>query len=108
MSEEIEGVNLPVRWVGAEETQLVFANQVLGQVGQQGEVVLTFGQLTPPALVGSPAEMAEQIQRIPYIPTKTVARLVITRPGLDQLIDVLQKTVENYDRAQQAQEGSER
>ena len=40
-----EEFQLPVVWVGTEEVPLLFANQVLGQVGQQGEVVLTFGQL---------------------------------------------------------------
>ncbi len=106
MSEEVPGINVPVIWVGVEEAPLAFANQVLGQVGQQGEVVLTFGQLVPPAFVGSPEEVAKQAEQLPYVPTKTVARLVITRPGLDQLIEVLQKTVENYEKAQQAQESS--
>lgn len=108
MAEEAQDVNLPVLWVGTEETPLVFANQVLGQVGQQGEVVLTFGQLAPPTFVGTPEEIARQAERISYVPTNTVARLVITRPGLDQLIEVLQQTVANYERAQQAQKGNQR
>lgn len=108
MSEEAQGVNLPVIWVGAEEAPLVFANQILGQVGQQGEVVLTFGQLAPPTFVGSPEEIAKQAEQISYVPTKTVARLVITRSGLDQLIDVLQQTVANHERAQQPQKGNQR
>jgi hypothetical protein len=107
VSEEARDVSLPVVWVGAEEAPLVFANQIIGQVGQQGEVVLTFGQLAPPTLVGTPEQMAEQAERISYVPTKTVARLVITRPGLDQLIEVLKQTVDNYEKTQQAREGSE-
>ncbi len=94
-----EGRQLPVRWVGAEDAPLLFVNQVLGQVGQQGEVVLTFGQLIPPAFFGTPEQIAEQAQDMTHVPVQTAARLVITREGLDQLIQVLGQTVENYEQA---------
>jgi methyl-accepting chemotaxis protein len=64
-------------------------------------VVLTFGQLTPPAFLGTPEQITEQAKQISHVPTQTVARLVLTRMGMDQLIEVLRQTVENYDRAQQ-------
>lgn len=96
-----EDFELPVVWVGAEEAPVVFANQVLGQVGQQGEIILTFGQLIPPAFLGTPEQIAEQAKQLSHVPTQTVSRLVITRAGLDQLIQVLNQTVENYERTQQ-------
>jgi len=92
---------LPVVWVGTEETPVRFANQVLGQIGPQGEIVLTFGQLIPPAFVGTQDQIAEQAKQITEVPTQTVARLVITRTGLDQLIELLNQTAENSDRAQE-------
>jgi len=92
---------LPIRWVGIEETPTLFANQVLGQIGPQGEIVLTFGQLIPPALVGTQDQIVEQAKQITQVPTQTVARLVITRAGLDQLIELLSQTAENADRAQE-------
>jgi hypothetical protein len=95
-----EELQLPVVWVGTEQTPVQFANQVLAQIGQQGELVLTFGQLIPPAFLGTPDQIVAQAQRMDHIPTQTVARLVITRAGLDQLIEVLRQTVENYERAQ--------
>ena len=92
---------VPVVWVGTEETPVRFANQVLGQIGPQGEIVLTFGQLIPPAFVGTQDQIAEQAKQITEVPTQTVARLVITRTGLDQLIELLNQTAENSDRAQE-------
>jgi hypothetical protein len=92
---------LPVVWVGTEETPVRFANQVLGQIGPQGEIVLTFGQLIPPAFLGTQEQIAEQAKQITEVPTQAVARLVITRAGLDQLIELLSQTAENADRAQE-------
>ena len=92
---------LPVRWVGTEETPALFANQVLGQIGPQGEIVLTFGQLIPPAILGTPDQIAEQAKQIEQVSTQTVARLVITRTGLDELIELLKQTADNSERAQE-------
>src|SRR5215204_4853759 len=92
---------IPVVWEGAEETPARFANQVLGQIGPQGEIVLTFGHLIPPAFVGTQDQIAEQAKQIEQIRTQTVARLVLTRAGLDELIELLNQTADNSDQAQE-------
>jgi methyl-accepting chemotaxis protein len=94
-------LKLPVVWIGTEETPVLFANQVLSQIGPQGEIVLTFGQLVPRAFVGTEDQIAEEAKQTTHVSTQTVARLVITRTGLDQLIDLLNQTAENSDRAQE-------
>jgi hypothetical protein len=94
-----EGVPFPVAWEGVEDVPVLFVNQVLGQVGQQAEVVLTFGQLTPPAILGeTQAERERQIGDWPRIPIKPVARFALTREGLEQLVTVLHQTLENHDK----------
>lgn len=112
MSEETRReIQIPVLWSGAEDVPLVLVNQVLGQVGQQGEVILTFGQITPPLLMGTPEQQAEQVSEIPFVSVKPVARLALTKAGLDDLVRVLQETQKNYERAQrqtrQAGEGEQ-
>ena len=88
-----------VAWEGVEDVPVLFVNQVLGQVGQQAEVVLTFGQLTPPAILGeTQAERERQIGVWPRIPIKPVARFALTREGLEQLVTVLHQTLENHDK----------
>ena len=92
----------PVTWVGAEDVPILFVNQVLGQVGQQSEVILTFGQLSPPAILGEdPGERERQLKSMSRIPIKPIARLGLTRAGLEQLVAVLHQTIENYDKAQE-------
>lgn len=103
MAEEMrQEVTLPIVWSGTEDVPIVFVNQVLGQVGRQGEVVLAFGQLTPPALLGTPEQQREQAREISFLPVKPVARLAFTRVGLDDLIGVLEQTRDNYQKIQEA------
>jgi len=102
------GVNVPVLWDGIEDVPLAFANQVLGQVGPQGEVILTFGQVTPPILVGKPEQQAAQAEEIPFVAVKTVARLALTKASLDDFIRVLRATQKNHERAQEQSQEAQR
>ncbi len=107
-----QGVQLSVVWSGTEDVPIALVNQFLGQVGLQDEVILTFGQLTPPALLGTLEQQQEQVKEMPFLVVKPVARLGLTKTGLDQLVDVLQQTQRNYEEAQrqntqQAKEGDE-
>jgi hypothetical protein len=95
--------SLPVAWEGIEDVPILFVNQVLGQVGQQAEVILAFGQVAPPAILGeTQAEREKQLRAITRISVKPVARLALTRAGLEQLVGVLHQTLENHDKAQKA------
>jgi hypothetical protein len=113
MAEEItHEAQVPIIWVGTEETPIAFVNQFLAQIGQQDEVLLTFGQLTPPALMGEPEQIQKQIEQLSFVTTKAVARIGLTRTGLEELIRVLQETLRNHDQAQErkarlAREGDE-
>ena len=99
MAEETrEGLTIRLVWDGVENVAIVLANQVIGQVGQQGEVILTFGQTAPPILLGDVDQQREQAKEIPFLPIKPVARLAITRAGLDDFIRILNEIRDNYDR----------
>lgn len=94
-----EGIPFPIAWEGVDDLPVLFVNQVLGQVGQQTEVILTFGQLTPPAILGeTQAEREQQIRDVTRLPIKPVARFALTREGLEQLVAVLHQTLENHDK----------
>ena len=99
---------LPVVWAENEEVRALLANQFLGQLGPQGEVLLTFGQLVPPALLGGREQVAKQLEQYPYLSVKPISRIAITRFGLDEMIWVLEETRDNYDRAQRAAEDAQK
>jgi hypothetical protein len=105
-------MDIPVVWEGLEDVPILLANNALGQVGQQDEIILSFGQLTPPAIYGDMERQRQQAQELQRIAIKPVARLGLTRAALDDLIRILQGTRENFDRAQEirargTQEGDE-
>ena len=89
-------------WVGVEDIPISFTNQALGQVGSHGEILLTFGQSSPPAfLPESEEEQARALEELSELPIKPVARFALTRTSLEQLIGALQTTLNNYDQIQQ-------
>ncbi len=94
-----EVLSLPLVWVGVDEVPIVMANQVLGQIAGEDEVVLAFGQVTPPPFLGTPEQRIEQAKQIQYVAVRVVARLSLTHTRLQELVRVLQQTLDNYDQA---------
>jgi hypothetical protein len=100
--ESQEWLNIPVVWEELDNIPIFLANNALGQVDHQDEIILSFGQLTPPAIYGDLERQREDVQRIERLAVKPVARIGLTRAGLDDLIRILTATRDNYDRAQEA------
>lgn len=98
-------VQIPLVWLGTEDVPILSVNQFIGQVGWSGEVFLTFGQMTPPPLLGTPEQQAEQASQVAYVPVTPVARFSLTREYLVQVIDAMQQTLVNYDQARPAERG---
>lgn len=103
---EAQGFELSGVWVGIDDTPIVFANQFLGSVFE-GEVVLTLGQATPPALLGTPEQQLEQARQLNFIPIRPIARVAMNLARLQELIGILQQTVENHARQEQQALGGE-
>jgi len=97
--EQPEGVvGVPIVWVGAEELPLLFVNQFLGVV-QPGEIFIHFGALVPPAITGeTDEERKAQAEAIQFVQVKPVARLAMTPARLQELIEILQQTLSNYEK----------
>jgi hypothetical protein len=91
--------NVPVVWLGFEEANVSTCNQYLGQFAGRDEFILTFGEITPPPLLGTPEERLEQAKQLSYVPVRVIARLGMTRYRVEELIKVLQETLSNYDQA---------
>lgn len=95
-------VNVPLTWVGTEEIPVVFVNQMLGQVDDRGDILLSFGQATPPALIGTAQEQAAQAQRLAYVPVKPIARFTMSRSRVVDLVNVLQQLLQLQSVAREA------
>lgn len=98
-----EGIEIPLFMVGAEDVPIIFSNLAVVQ-HEDREFILTFAQYTPPFAFGPADQAQEQIQRMPYLPVKAVARIGMTPERLEQLIDVLRA---NYNKWQEKQRGQQ-
>lgn len=48
-------IQIPIVYIGAEDTPILYANQFVAQF-QQSEILLLLGQIAPPILIGTEAE----------------------------------------------------
>ncbi len=90
---------VPISWVGFDELPILFANQLLVQSAGPRELVITFGQLTPPPIVGTIEEQREQLEEIPFVPVRPLVRLSVTHDRLREFIQVLQAQYEQHEQA---------
>jgi hypothetical protein len=77
---------------------LLVANYLLSQARpQDGMLYITFGQATPPPLVGSPDEVREQVDALESLEIKPLVRLAITPDTVREFIRVLRGNLEKYE-----------
>ena len=91
-----EQISIPIIWVGVEDAEVMMSNQLISQF-EPGMFFLTFGHVTPPVLLGSPEQRAEQAERLGYVPVKTLGRFAITPRRLREFITVLQDNLRTYE-----------
>ena len=98
MSHRDNRVDVPLAWVGIDELDIQFANQFVIQF-QPNEFVLSVGQATPPAFIGTPEQIADQVAGLEFVHVRPLGRFGMTRGRLVELIAALQVNLENHDRA---------
>jgi hypothetical protein len=105
--EQLERAELRAVWVGLEDAPIMFVNQTIGQVDDHGDIIVTFGQATPPVLFGTPEEQREQVKSIAFIQVHPVTRVTFSTSRAEEVVRVLQQTIENQKRiaALRSQEG---
>jgi hypothetical protein len=107
--DDVEQVQLPVVWTGAEDVPILFANQFIAQFdGDLGAHILTVGQLAPPALIGTPEEKREQAERLDFVAVSIIARLAFTPSRMQELIGVLAANVDQREQVAKLRPGDPR
>ncbi|MGH9043062.1 MAG: hypothetical protein ACRDZ3_22850 [Acidimicrobiia bacterium] len=96
-ADEEEGFQVPLVWLGFEESTVNLANQFVSQF-EQGTFFISIGQVTPPLLLGPPEEQREMASQLPFLPVQTLARFAVTPGRLRDLMRVLETNVASYER----------
>jgi hypothetical protein len=100
--DEPAGIEVPLAWMGPEEVPIYAANAFVSQYDPQtlDYLILTVGQLTPPAIIGAtPEEREEQVRNVAFVPIKPVVRLGLTPTRARELIATLQANIDQLDEA---------
>jgi hypothetical protein len=109
--DEPQGVAVPIVWLGPEDVPILYANAFVSQFDPQtmDSLILTVGQLTPPAIIGAtPEERLEQAERVAYVPIKPVVRLGLTPAHARQLVAALQANLDQLEEANRLRPGDPR
>ncbi len=89
---------VPLVWVGLEQQPVLMANQFLSQFVVSDEIVVSVGQVTPPVVLGSPEQQAEQLKNVPFVQVRPVVRFGMTKARLREVIKMLETTLAQADR----------
>ena len=96
----VEQVELSISWSAADAVPAVYANQFLTSVTPD-EVVMVFGQITPPAVIGGPESVKAYLEsQGSTISVQPVAKITFNPTKLQEIIDVLVQTSEKLEIAQ--------
>jgi hypothetical protein len=104
----LQTVAIPLAWVGLDDAPITYVNQMILQMGEPNhpsEFLLTFGQLHPPVLLGDPDQNQAQLQAMPYVPVRVVAKLALSEQRVRELHGVIEKVLGNFDQAQRLAKG---
>lgn len=93
--------DIPLSWVGYDELPIAYANQFLVQNQPDGSFLFSVGQVSPPALVGDPANMAAQLEDLEFVAIRPLLRAVLTEATMRELLAVLEASLRKADQRQQ-------
>jgi hypothetical protein len=104
-------ISVPLVWSGPEDLPIFFVNAFVSQFDQQSfeTFVVTLGQITPPAIIGSTEEeRREQAEQITFVPIKPIIRFSLDRIRMRELIATLQANLDQLEHATTMKPGDPR
>lgn len=89
-------ISLPVVWVDPNEGTSAWVNHFASSF-QSDEFTVSFGQFTPPILLGDEGDRRQQIEQMGFAKINVVARVTMTPRSMRELVEVLQRNLKQYD-----------
>jgi hypothetical protein len=83
-------VNLPVQWQIPDDALASYATNFVVQ-RLQHEYLISFFQIQPPLLLGTPDQVVEQMSRLEKVPARLVAQVLIAEDRLQEFEELLQR-----------------
>lgn len=95
MAQQKEGRPIPIVVTGLQDVPILFSNQFYIQ-HHETEFIITFCQIQPPLLVGTPEEVTKQAEHLTSVPAGVVARIGLTSQRMTELVKILQENLNKY------------
>lgn len=89
------GIALPIEWHIPDDIQARYATNMVAQ-HLEHEFLISFFDIWPPILLGSPEEIAEKLKEVKSVRASCVARIVIAEEKLPDFIRVLQDNLRHF------------
>lgn len=89
MKPSISERQIPIDWKVPPSITTRLATHFIVQTTPQGEVILSFFEIIPPIIMGTPAEQDAQLTKIKVIEAECVGRINITPARLAEFIEIL-------------------
>ena len=95
MSENEQGIAVPLELYYPENMMSRYANHLIVQHTEHA-FVLSFFEVRPPILLGSPEERKEEALQIKSVKAECVARVVVSAERMSDFVQVLQDNLRKY------------
>lgn len=95
MSENKHEIKVPIDWNYPENIISRYATNLIVQHSEH-EFILSFFEVFPPVLLGSPDEQKKQAAEIKSIKSECVARVVVSADRMADFVRVLQDNLTQY------------
>ena len=83
------------KWTGYEYLRSEHATHLVIQ-SHGSEFTLLFFELQPPFTTGTPEEQAAQMEKLPHIEAKCVAKIVMSAPNAAQASDIFSEQLGHF------------
>lgn len=88
-------VELPIDWQFPKDLSSRYATHLIVQHTEH-EFVLSFFEILPPTIFGSPEAISAQLEQLSSIPAECVGRIVVAAERMPAFVAVLQENLERY------------
>jgi hypothetical protein len=99
---EEQPVAIPIEWHVPETLVSRYATNLTVQRAEH-ETIISFFELPPPLILGTPADIRAQMQELPSVRAVCVARLIVANGRMPDFVRVLQGVIRE-DTTEQAEE----
>ncbi len=86
---------IPIEWRIPENFVSRYATNLVVQ-GSEHEFIISFFEIRPPMILGSPDEQRATLQQIQSVPAECVARIVVAAERMPEFVKVLQEQLAQY------------